>query len=54
MVKQKKKVEIECECGMKIIGFSKHHAEMNLMIHKKTSLKHKERLELKKKWLKNK
>jgi len=53
-VKRKEVVEIECECGMKIKGFSEHHAKMNLMIHKKTSQKHQELLELKKKWLKNK
>ena len=49
MVKKKKPYIIECECGMKIKGFSKHHAEMNLMIHKKTSIKHRERMELIKK-----
>ena len=49
---KKKKVFRECECGMKIAGFSEHHAKQNLMIHKKTSQKHKELLELKKKWLK--
>lgn len=51
---KKKKVFIECGCGMKIAGFSKHHVKQNLLIHKKTSQKHKELLKLKKKWLKDK
>jgi len=54
MVKQKKPFIIECECGMKIKGFSEHHAKQNLLIHKRNSQKHKELLELKKKWLKEK
>ena len=53
MVRQKQKSFIECVCGMKIAGFSEHHVKQNLMIHKKTSQKHKELLELKKKWLRN-
>lgn len=48
-MKKKKVYEIECECGMKIKGFSEHHAKMNLMIHQKASIKHKERMELIKK-----
>ena len=51
MVK-KKKVFCECECGIKIAGFSEHHVKQNLIIHKRTSQKHKELLKLKKKWLK--
>tara|TARA_Y100000034_G_scaffold133347_1_gene198565 strand:+ start:817 stop:981 length:165 start_codon:yes stop_codon:yes gene_type:complete len=54
MVKKKQPYDIECECGMKIRGFSEHHAKQNLKIHKQTSQKHKELLELKKKWLKEK
>jgi hypothetical protein len=54
MVKQKKAYIIECECGMKIKGFSEHHAKQNLLIHKRNSQKHKELLDLKKKWLKEK
>lgn len=50
MVKQKQVTELECECGMKIKGFSKHHAEQNLKIHKDTSKKHKELIQLKRKW----
>ena len=52
MAKEKKKVFVECECGVKITGFSEHHAKQNLMIHKKASRKHKELLALKEKWLK--
>jgi|APSaa5957512622_1039677.scaffolds.fasta_scaffold77298_2 hypothetical protein len=54
MVKQKKKFVVECECGLKIIGFSEHHANQNLIIHKKTSKQHKQLLVLKRKWLKDK
>jgi len=50
MVKEKQVVEIECECGIKIKGFSEHHARQNLMIHQRTSKEHRERLQLKKKW----
>lgn len=52
MVKEKKKIFIECECGVKIAGFSDHHVKQNLIIHKKSSMKHKELLKLKKKWQK--
>ena len=52
MAKQKQITELGCECGMKIKGFSQHHAEQNLMIHKHTSQKHKELIQLKRKWLK--
>ena len=51
---KKKKVFIECGCGMKIAGFSEHHVKQNLMIHKRTSQKHKELLKLKEKWLSEK
>ena len=54
MRKDKKLIEKECECGLKIKGTSEKHAEMNLMIHQRTSQKHKKLLELKKKWLKEK
>jgi len=54
MGKQKKKFFLECECGLKIIGFSEHHAKQNLIIHKKTSKQHKQLLILKRKWLKDK
>lgn len=55
MTKQKKKFIIRCpDCNKKIIGFSEHHAKMNLMIHQRTSERCKELLELKKKWLKQK
>jgi len=49
MVKQKQITEIECECGMKIKGFSEHHAKQNLLIHKRTSRKHSDRIKLIKK-----
>ncbi|MFH1311277.1 MAG: hypothetical protein ABIH65_02630 [Nanoarchaeota archaeon] len=49
---KKKKFFIECECSAKIVGFSEHHVKQNLIIHKRTSQKHKELLKLKKKWLK--
>ena len=43
MVKQKKKFIIKCkDCNKGIIGFSEHHAKMNLMIHEMMSTKHKE------------
>lgn len=54
MTKEKTAVFIECECGLKIKGFSEHHARQNLLIHKMTSQKHKQLLALKKKWLKEK
>ena len=46
MVKQKKAFKIKCECGKEIIGFSQHHAEQNLKLHKLTSNEHKERMKL--------
>lgn len=54
MVKQKTKFVLECDCGLKVIGFSEHHAKQNLIIHQKTSKQHKQLLILKKKWLKDK
>lgn len=40
MVKTKKKVFEECpKCGMRIAGFSAHHAKQNLIIHSKASQK---------------
>lgn len=51
MVKKKEKTYVECECGAKIHGFSEHHAKENLKLHK-YSRKHKELMELKKKWQK--
>jgi hypothetical protein len=50
MVKQKQVYELECECGMKVKGFSEHHAKENLRIHRDTSKKHKELIQLKRKW----
>jgi len=41
MGKKKIKFILKCDCGKEIIGFSKHHAKMNLDIHKKTSKYHK-------------
>ena len=46
MVKQKEKYKIKCGCGKEIIGFSKHHAEQNLRLHRLTSQEHKERMKL--------
>lgn len=43
MVKQKEKFKIKCpDCKKEIIGFSEHHAKMNLMIHQRASIKCKE------------
>ena len=50
MVKQKEKFKIKCpNCEKEIIGFSEHHAKMNLMIHQKTSKRCKYIKNLKKK-----
>ena len=46
MTHDKKAKFIECGCGLRIKGFSEHHAEQNLQIHKKVSHKHKERIAL--------
>lgn len=46
MVKQKEKHKLKCECGKEIIGFSEHHVEQNLRLHKLTSQEHKERIKL--------
>jgi len=35
-----------CECGQKIIGFSEHHLNQNIAIHKRISKEHKERMKL--------
>jgi hypothetical protein len=51
MVKEKQKTYVECECGTKVYGFSEHHAKQNLKLHK-TSKKHKELMELKRRWTK--
>lgn len=49
-MKQKKQVKMRCpDCEREIIGFSEHHAKMNLMIHQKASLKCKAIKELLKK-----
>ena len=45
----KKKVRIKCECGKEIIGFSQKHAEMNMLIHVKTSIRHHDIIKLLKK-----
>ncbi len=38
MVKQKEKFKVECpDCEKEIVGFSKHHAKQNLIIHQRTS-----------------
>jgi hypothetical protein len=42
-----KENEVECECGAIVKGNSKLHAEANLKEHK-TSKKHKELMEIKK------
>ena len=49
---QKCKKFVECDCGAEIVGFSEKHAKGNLAIHKKISKKHREFMELKRKWLK--
>jgi phage FluMu protein Com len=46
----KKQFKIKCpNCDKEIIGFSQKHAEINLMIHKQTSQRHKEIVALLKK-----
>lgn len=50
----KRKETVECDCGLDIAGFSEKHAKQNLRIHKNISKKHKELLDMKKKWLKMK
>ena len=42
----KKKVMIKCECGKEVIGFSQKHAEMNMLIHVKTSIRHHDIIKL--------
>jgi len=37
---------IICECGVPVKGFSQLHADSNHLIHRETSYKHKERMEL--------
>ncbi len=49
MKKYRYNVEVECECGMKIKGRSKIHAEKNLITHKATSKRHEDRMSLIKK-----
>jgi len=47
---EKKKFKIKCpDCEQEIIGFSEHHAKMNLMIHQKTSERCKDIVRLLKK-----
>ncbi len=42
-MKKKKQYILKClECEKKIIGFSEQHVKMNLEIHRKTSQKHKD------------
>lgn len=43
---KKKEFKVECECHKKIIGFSEHHANENLKLHKKISKDHRERMKL--------
>jgi len=39
----KKQYKIKCQdCDKEIIGFSEHHAKVNLDIHKKFSQRHKD------------
>ena len=46
-MKEKKQFKIKCpDCDKEIVGFSEHHANQNLMIHQKTSMKCKEFKEL--------
>lgn len=45
-MKIKQKYKLICECQKEIVGFSKHHAEKNLELHKIISQEHKERMEL--------
>jgi len=49
----KEKTFVECGCGMDVFGFSEKHARQNLFTHKTVSKKHKQFLELKKKWMKS-
>ncbi len=42
-----KKDYIDCECGFRVTGNSKLHAESNLKIHKKSKL-HKKLIDVKK------
>ena len=42
----KKKVILKCECGKNIIGFSQKHAEINMQIHIKTSIRHQDIMKL--------
>lgn len=43
MAKEKKKFIIKCpDCDKEIIGFSEHHATLNLYIHRQTSKRHKD------------
>jgi ribosomal protein S27E len=47
MMKGKRQFKIRCpDCDKEIIGFSRHHAEQNLMIHQKTSIRCREFREL--------
>jgi len=44
---EKKQFKIRCpDCDKEIIGFSEHHAKMNLMIHQKTSERCKDIIKL--------
>ncbi len=43
---KKNRFTIICKCGKPIVGFSPHHANQNLLIHQKASIKHKEILKL--------
>lgn len=51
---QKKIFRLECDCGREIVGFSMHHARVNLEIHQHTSKFHKEVMLLLKKYEKKK
>ena len=46
---EKKEFKRTCECGREIVGFSEHHAQVNLDIHRQTSKFHKEVMKLLKK-----
>ena len=49
-MKQKKQFKIRCpDCEKDIIGFSEHHAKLNLYIHQQTSKRHKDIVRLLKK-----
>jgi hypothetical protein len=39
---KKKRFKMKCECGKEIVGFSEKHVKINLYIHKKHSIRHKE------------